>query len=220
MKRTLRALPSLGILALTLSACEGHLNPKAPDAQTQTTSAGTTAENTAMTGPSTNTGGTDTPTNTAPKSSDTSASPSTSAPSTGSVSSSASSSTASSTPTQSSGETQDSSGTGTGPVVVPAPYAGQSNPLDATDTGVIVAGGLRFKKNCGCHVANSQNHDPQAPDLGRGEASKRADDWMMWRISEGVAPKMGPFKDTFNETERWQIISYLRALAVKNSNGG
>lgn len=68
-------------------------------------------------------------------------------------------------------------------------------------------------------MPESKHHNPNAPDLGREPYSKLADDWLLWKISEGVPPNMGPFKDTFNETERWQIITYLRALAVKNQQG-
>lgn len=220
MKCTLRPLPLLGTMVLALTACEGHLTPKTPETQAQTTGIGDTAQSTdAATGPLTGSQGSSSSMDASSTSPESTTSTSAPEPSTSSPDSSTSSTTESSTPTESSFDDSQSS-SDTGPIVVPAPYAGQNNPLDTKDTGVIVAGGLRFKKNCGCHVADSQNHDTEAPDLGRGESSKRADDWLMWRISEGVAPKMGPFKDTFNETERWQIISYLRALTIKNENGG
>lgn len=210
MKRTSSALSLLATLAFTLTACEGHLSPQTPEEESQTTGAGLTSSDATTTGQSSDA--------TAPGSS--SATQSTTQSSSAQSSSSPGSST---TPTDlstslssSTSTSEESDSSNTGPIEVPAPYAGQRNPLDAKDTGVIVAGGLRYKKNCGCHVPESKNHTTDAPDLGRGDSAKRPDDWMMWRISEGVAPKMGAFKDTFNETERWQIISYLRALAAKN----
>lgn len=214
MKRTVRALSLLGTMALGLPACGDHLTPNAPDQSSQSTTAGQTGVTTPdMTQPDSTQEqlpGTETKSSSGQSSSASTPDPTTSIPDLG---------TSSSAPTSSPGtSSQESDSSDTGPIVVPAPYAGMTNPLDPTDTGVILAGGLRFKKNCGCHVAESQSHDPEAPDLGRGESSKRADDWMFWRVSEGVAPKMGPFKDTFNETERWQIISYLRALTSKNES--
>lgn len=217
MKRTLSVLPMLGTLALALSACGGGLEPQTPEENGASTTAGQESGETLPDQ------GTDSTKEDANPSITTSASKpdsTTSSPGPGQSSSDPGTnpSQPDSSTTTSSGE--ESSSSDTGPIEVPAPYAGQKNPLDAKDTGVILAGGLRYKKNCGCHLTESQKHDPDAPDLGRGESSKRADDWMLWRISEGVAPKMGPFKDTFDETERWQIISYLRALTSKNESGG
>lgn len=216
MKRQLRALPLFGTLAVALSACQlpepdptpsvngtaSSIQSSAPGASTQVP---TSAPDTTM--PDTQKDGQTSATTTAPATT-----APTTAPTTGPSSSGSDPATSSSSLSTDSG----SQTTQPDPNVVPAPYAGKVNPLPLDDTGAIVAGGLRFKKNCGCHVANSTKHDPEAPELAKAPHSKKADDWKLWKISEGVAPKMGPFKDTFSETERWQIITYLRALAVKN----
>lgn len=217
MKRTLSALPLLGTLALALPACEGG-DPQTPSENAASTTSSQAQEETGSV-PEQDLDGTDTQEASTMQDSTTEEGTGETTPDEGQSSSESKTNTSelnsSGTPSD-----EETSSEDTGPVEVPAPYAGQTNPLDAKETGVIFAGGLRYKKNCGCHLPESQKHDPDAPDLGHPDTLDIADDWLLWRISEGVAPKMGPFKDTFDETERWQIISYLRALASRNKAKG
>lgn len=219
MKSSLATLSILGAIMFTLPACEGSQASESQDEEsTQPSGQANEPEPEPEPEPETSTSGTPstTKTNQATNNQTGSQTSATTGPHT--------STPTSSTPTNtqktgtSSGSTGDTGSTAPAPTV-PAPYADQKNPLPQDDTAVIVAGGLRYKKTCGCHVPESKDHQPTAPDLGRSPYSDRADDWLLWKISEGVPGKMEPFKDTFDETERWQIITYLRALASKNAKG-
>ena len=44
--------------------------------------------------------------------------------------------------------------------------------------------------------------------------SSQTDGGLFWKISEGNAP-MAAYKDLISETERWQLINYLRTLKKK-----
>lgn len=218
MKSSFLTLSILGAITLSLAACEG--SPQKPKASKPKTSV-STQPSTESSAPKPEKNDTaDSKTTQEGSSTTTSGIPTASNPSSDTTPETTSQSASGSTATTSTGETSSTGSSSTAPEpTVPAPYAGQTNPLTQDDTATIVAGGLRYKKNCGCHVPQSKNHNPDAPDLGRPPHSELKDDWLLWKISEGVPDKMNAFKDTFSETERWEVITYLRALAVKNGNG-
>jgi len=109
---------------------------------------------------------------------------------------------------------------------LPPQYASLQSPLKV-DAASIKAGKELFADNCAsCHGEKG---------LGDGEAGKElnpkpanlamisgkwiaTDGFYMWAISEGgekLKTDMPAFKDALSETERWQIINYL-----KNGFGG
>ena len=103
------------------------------------------------------------------------------------------------------------------PEVVPAEYAGKTNPLgaDAATEGAKV-----FQVNCeACH--GPQGHgdgpagvalDPQPknlPDL----AATVGDDYLFWRISTGKpGTSMAPWAGILTEEQIWQAVAFIRTL--------
>ena len=101
--------------------------------------------------------------------------------------------------------------------LVPAEYAGKSNPLgeDAAGEGEKV-----FQTNCQmCH--GPQGHgdgpaggslDPKPKNLAVLQEST-ADDYLFWRISEGKpGTSMVAWKGILTEEQIWQAISFIRQL--------
>jgi len=100
---------------------------------------------------------------------------------------------------------------------VPAEFAGKANPLgtDASTEGAKV-----FKTNCEtCH--GPQGHgdgpiaealDPKPKNLAELQ-TVAADDYLLWRISEGRSgTSMPPWKNILTEEQVWQVIAFVRTL--------
>lgn len=89
---------------------------------------------------------------------------------------------------------------------VPAPYAGMTNPV-AGDADAIAAGEPLWTTHCTeCHGDNIE-HEEEGE-----EEEEHGDDYLFWRIAEGVGEEMPAFKDELSEDEIWQVISYLASL--------
>jgi mono/diheme cytochrome c family protein len=100
---------------------------------------------------------------------------------------------------------------------VPADYAGKTNPLGADAAS---AGEKIFQTNCQmCH--GPQGHgdgpaagslDPQPKNLAVLQESA-ADDYLLWRISEGKpGTSMVAWKGILSEEQIWQVASFVRTL--------
>jgi len=124
----------------------------------------------------------------------------------------------------------------------PAEYADLTNPF-AEDHEAAEAGASIFEVNCSsCHgpeglsifeVNCSSCHGPEG--LGDGPAAEGldpkpasladphmmedlSDGYLFWRVSEGGAfepfnSAMPPWKGVLSETERWQVVTFLRELS-------
>ncbi len=104
---------------------------------------------------------------------------------------------------------------------LPAAYASLKNPLPA-DAATIAAGRRLYEENCAsCHGKSGrgdgeagQDLDPKPADIAFViDKPIATDGFLMWTISEGGAglgTAMPAFKDTLTETQRWQIITWLR----------
>lgn len=107
------------------------------------------------------------------------------------------------------------------PWVAPARNAKKANPEAVSDQS-LAAGKTLYVKNClSCHGATGIGNGPAAKDLAKspGDLSKPAmwdqsDGAIFWKLSTGKKP-MPTFDTTTTETERWQIINYMRTLAPK-----
>jgi mono/diheme cytochrome c family protein len=105
---------------------------------------------------------------------------------------------------------------------VPAAYRGAVNPLASTPDTVAKGSALYAEHCAACH-------DPAG--LGDGAAGMAlypspallaqlvrtpagVDEYLLWAIAEGGGPfasEMPAFKDTLDQEQIWQIISYMRA---------
>jgi len=88
----------------------------------------------------------------------------------------------------------------------------------AYDEGNIDAGKTVFEKNCkACHrdiviVDKNDRPLPSAPNLGNKEFQKgNTDGEIFCKISNGNGAGMPPYGSMISETERWQVIAYLRS---------
>jgi len=103
--------------------------------------------------------------------------------------------------------------------VVPAPYAGKTNPV-AGSADAIAAGKSDYKSTCAsCHGDTGLGDGAAAaaldpPPASLVELNKTAsDDFFLWRISEGKeGTAMVAWKSILTEDQIWQIIAYLRTF--------
>ena len=112
------------------------------------------------------------------------------------------------------------------PWVAPADARAVKNPVPVTPEGLAAAEKL-FKENCVmCHGEKGQGDGESAKTLNRKPAnftdkammSAETDGALYWKMSQGRAP-MPSWEDVFTETQRWQLVNYLRQL-TKNANSG
>jgi mono/diheme cytochrome c family protein len=107
--------------------------------------------------------------------------------------------------------------------VVPAPYAGLTNPVDA-DQASLERGAESYSTLCAsCHGDGGMGDGPAgasldpAPSPVAHTSQMLGDDLLFWRISEGGAMEpfssaMPAWKDSLGEEARWDLVNYMRAL--------
>ena len=93
----------------------------------------------------------------------------------------------------------------------------------ANNASAVAAGKKLFVANCvSCHGPTGKGDGPAAVALNPKPAnfsdskvSRQADGELFWKISEGRGA-MVPWKGALNETQRWQLVNYIRSIAPKN----
>jgi len=104
----------------------------------------------------------------------------------------------------------------------PASAATRPNPV-AGNAIATAAGEKLYVSNClTCHGPNGKGDGPGAVSLERKPADLGAriretgekDGELFWKISEGRAP-MITWKATLSETQRWELVNYIKTLAGK-----
>lgn len=101
--------------------------------------------------------------------------------------------------------------------LVPAEYAGKTNPLGAE---AATKGANVFRTNCEpCH--GTQGHgdgpagqaiDPRPQNLAALQ-TVATDEYLFWRISEGkYGTSMVGWKGVLKEEQIWQVVAFLRTL--------
>ena len=105
------------------------------------------------------------------------------------------------------------------PWVAPAAAAGVANPLkgnaEATEAGkktyttyCVVCHGNKGK---GDGIAAS-GLQVQPADHTSAKVQGQSDGALFWKMTEGRSP-MPPYKGVLSETQRWQLVNYIRTLA-------
>jgi mono/diheme cytochrome c family protein len=98
------------------------------------------------------------------------------------------------------------------------------NPVNVTKEGLAAAAKL-FRENCmTCHGETGAGDGPVAESLMRHPAdftdekmmSKATDGELFWKMTTG-RPPMPSWEDQLSETERWELVNYLRTLTEKAS---
>ena len=104
---------------------------------------------------------------------------------------------------------------------VPAEFAALANPL-AADAAAAERGRTLFTDACAeCHGIEADGHGPAARGLAPPPADLRSDairghtdGYLYFRLTIGKpGTAMPSFHGVLDETQRWQVIAYLRSLA-------
>lgn len=112
------------------------------------------------------------------------------------------------------------------PWVAPDDARKVKNPVAPTPDTLAAAAQL-FHDNCsGCHGDKGLGDGPTAKILKKKPAnftdpklqSSETDGSLFWKMSEGRLP-MPTWKDDLSDTERWQLVNYIRQLG-KNAAAG
>lgn len=103
--------------------------------------------------------------------------------------------------------------------VAPADAAAKKNPL-AGNADALGGGKKLFMRHCAeCHNEDGSGLK-DAADLQLPEVQKQSDGSIFWKITNGnVKAGMPPFA-RLADTERWQIVSYVRTLKADAPDGG
>ena len=100
---------------------------------------------------------------------------------------------------------------------VPSEFAGKTNPLGAD---AATEGAKIFKSNCEtCHGIQGHGDgpigealDPKPMNLAELQ-TVAADDYLLWRITEGrPGTSMPPWKNILTEEQIWQVVAFVRTL--------
>jgi mono/diheme cytochrome c family protein len=104
----------------------------------------------------------------------------------------------------------------------PASAANRPNPVPV-NANTIGLGQKLYVANCfTCHGAEGKGDGPGAAALEKKPANLgqrikstgEGDGELFWKISEGRAP-MVTWKASLSETQRWELVNYIRATFVK-----
>ena len=114
---------------------------------------------------------------------------------------------------------------------IPPEYAGLENPIPA-NTASLARGQAFYEANCAaCHGDEGRGNGPAAAGLDPQPApiaqtsQMLSDAYLFYRISEGgeMAPfnsAMPAFKESLDESQRWDVINYVRSLNGDMMGGG
>ncbi len=96
------------------------------------------------------------------------------------------------------------------------------NPMAATPA-TLAEGKQAYAKHCeNCHGESGDGKGQKAPELSTAptdftktsEMDSRTDGEFFYRITKGRRP-MPAFEDKLNETERWEVVDYIRTFERK-----
>lgn len=103
----------------------------------------------------------------------------------------------------------------------PAAEAAKKNPVAASQSS-IAAGQKVYTKRCAsCHGTAGNGDGPNAADLGihpaklSQVAGEESDGALFWKITTGKKPMPAYGGRRLSETDRWNVINYIRTLTRK-----
>ena len=100
--------------------------------------------------------------------------------------------------------------------VAPKEARDKKNPV-TVDEAALAEGKKAYDKEClSCHGKKGKGDGPKAEeldkavrDLGSPKTQSQTDGELFWKITEGKKP-MPSTKKTLSETQRWQVVLYIR----------
>jgi mono/diheme cytochrome c family protein len=109
---------------------------------------------------------------------------------------------------------------------LPAAFANRQSPL-ASDPSAVVRGRALFLDNCAsCHGEAADGQGPAAVGLrpppanlaGPAIVPAHSDAYLFYRLTIGKRGSAMPaFGNSLSETERWEVIAYLRSLSRRSA---
>jgi mono/diheme cytochrome c family protein len=114
---------------------------------------------------------------------------------------------------------QDAQDKTTAKWVAPADAAAKKNPV-AGNADAVAGGKKLFMRHCAqCHNEDGSGLQ-DAANLQVPEVQKQSDGSIFWKITNGnVKAGMPPFA-RLSDTERWQIVSFVRTLKPESADSG
>jgi len=103
----------------------------------------------------------------------------------------------------------------------PPSAANRPNPVPVNAT-TLAAGQKLYVNNClTCHGSSGKGDGPggaalekRPADLGARIKAGETDGALFWKISEGRSPMIS-WKGSLSETQRWELVNYIKSLAGK-----
>jgi mono/diheme cytochrome c family protein len=104
------------------------------------------------------------------------------------------------------------------PWPAPAADAAKKSPVKADDAAV-KAGKAIYTQNCkSCHGVKgmgdgdkSKTIEISCGDFTSSDFASQSEGTAYWKVTQGRKP-MPSFKDKLSDTERWQVVAYIRSL--------
>lgn len=95
---------------------------------------------------------------------------------------------------------------------VPEKAQQKANPF-ANDAGAVRAGHALFERHCAeCHGDTAEGQ--KGPSLRAREVQDAAPGTIFWLLTNGVVRRGMPVWSRLPEPQRWQLVSYIKALGV------
>jgi mono/diheme cytochrome c family protein len=102
----------------------------------------------------------------------------------------------------------------------PAEATRARNPFPANASSIEGGKGIYIKRCAACHGKAGQGDGPTAQrrkitpgDFTSAQLRQQRDGELFWKITEGKTPMPG-FGKEFSETDRWNLVNYIRSLAA------
>jgi mono/diheme cytochrome c family protein len=93
------------------------------------------------------------------------------------------------------------------------------NPLEA-DPDAVLAGGKLFEQHCSeCH-GEMAGGAKKGPSLRAAEVQQATPGTIFWVLTNGVVRRGMPVWSKLPEPQRWQLVSYIKALSPAAKPGG
>lgn len=101
----------------------------------------------------------------------------------------------------------------------PADAAAKPNP-EAKNPDAPAVGHKLYMRTCvGCHEEDGSGKDTGAANLRSPEVQAQSDGALFWKISNGNTAAGMPSFASLPETDRWDVVTFLRTLKDSGGNG-
>jgi len=101
----------------------------------------------------------------------------------------------------------------------PADAAAKPNP-EAKNPDAQAVGRKLYMRTCvGCHQEDGSGKDTGAANLRSPEVQAQSDGALFWKITNGNSEAGMPSFASLPETDRWDVVTFLRTLKDSGGNG-